>query len=58
VARLANEKTVTRRVTNASDESQTFVAAVAAPPGILVSVVPSSLSLGPGQTASFDVTFV
>ena len=58
VARLANEKTVTRRVTNASDESQTFVATVTAPPGILVSVVPSSLSLGPGQTASFDVTFV
>ncbi len=58
VARLANEKTVTRRVTNASDESQTFVAAVAAPPGIRVSVVPSNLSLGPGQTASFDVTLV
>jgi subtilisin family serine protease len=58
LARLANEQTVTRRVTNVSDESQTFVAAVAAPPGIQVAVVPSNLSLGPGQTATFDVSFV
>ncbi len=58
LARLANEKTVSRRVTNASDESQTFVAAVTAPPSIRVSVLPSSLSLGPGQTASFDITLV
>ncbi len=58
LARLANEQTVTRRVTNVGDESQTFVAAVAAPPGISVAVVPSSLSLGPGQTATFDVSFV
>lgn len=58
LARLANEQTITRRVTNVSDESQTFVATVAAPPGIGVTVVPSSLSLGPGQTASFDVTLV
>jgi hypothetical protein len=58
LARLANEQTVTRRVTNVSDESQTLVAAVSAPPGIVVTVVPSSLSLGPGQTATFDVSFV
>ena len=58
LARLANEQTVTRRVTNVSEESQTFVASVVAPPGILVTVVPSSLALGPGQTATFDVTFV
>jgi subtilisin family serine protease len=58
LARLANEQTVTRRVTNVSDESQTLVASVSAPPGIVVTVVPSSLSLGPGQTATFDVSFV
>jgi subtilisin family serine protease len=58
LARLANEQTVTRRVTNVSEESQTFVAAVSSPPGIGVSVVPTSLSLGPGQSATFDVTFV
>jgi hypothetical protein len=58
LARLANEQTIRRRVTNVSDESQTFVASVTAPPGIQVSVVPSNISLGPGQTATFDVTFV
>lgn len=58
LARLANQQTVSRRVTNVSDESQTYVAAVSAPPGIQVTVVPSNLSLGPGQTATFDVTFV
>ena len=58
LARLANDQTITRRVTNVSDESQTFIASVTAPPGIQVSVVPSNMSLGPGQTATFDVTFV
>ena len=58
VSRLANTETVSRRVTNVSDESQTFTASVTAPPGIQVSVTPSSLSVGAGQTASFDVTFV
>ena len=58
IARLANTRTVSRRVTNVSDESQTFAAAISAPPGIQVSVSPSSLSLGPGQTATYDVTFV
>ncbi|NCF24268.1 MAG: S8 family serine peptidase [Gammaproteobacteria bacterium] len=56
LARLANEQTISRRVTNVSEESQTFVASVSAPPGIRVAVVPSSLSLGPGQTATFDVS--
>jgi len=58
LARLANEQTVTRRVTSVSTESQTFVASVEAPPGIMVAITPSSLSLGPGQTATFDVTFI
>jgi subtilisin family serine protease len=58
LARLANQQTITRRVTNVSDVSQTFAASVAAPPGIQVTVVPSSLSLGPGQTATFDVSLV
>jgi hypothetical protein len=58
LARLTNTETVSRRVTNVSDESQTFVASVTAPPGIQVAVAPTSLSLGAGQTATFDVTFV
>lgn len=58
LARLANTETVSRRVTNVSDGSQSFVASVTAPPGIQVAVTPASLSLGAGQTATFDVTFV
>lgn len=57
VARLANTMTVTRRVTNVSDSSETFTADIEMPPGILAGVQPASLSLGPGQSATFDVTF-
>jgi hypothetical protein len=57
LARLANEQIVSRRVTNVSDESQTYTASVTAPPGILVAVTPSNLALGAGQTATFDVRF-
>jgi subtilisin family serine protease len=57
LARLANEQTVTRRVTNVGDDSQTFTVAVSAPPGIQVAVAPPTLSVGPGETASYDVTF-
>lgn len=58
VASLANEKTLTRRVTNVGEAAETYSASVAAPPGIQVSVAPTTLSLGPGESASFDITFV
>ncbi len=57
VARLANSQTVTRRVTNVSEDSANYSASIEAPPGITTSVTPQSLSLMPGETASFDVTF-
>lgn len=57
VARLANSQTVTRRVTNVGDEAETYVANVVAPPEMTVSVVPSNLTIAPGQSATFDVTF-
>lgn len=56
VSRLMHEETVTRRVTNVSDEAATFSAVIEPPPGIQVSVNPSTLALSPGQTASFDVS--
>jgi subtilisin family serine protease len=56
VSRLANESTVTRHVTNVSDTAESYVAEIVAPAGIGVQVVPSSLSLSPGQSASFSVT--
>ena len=57
VARLASQQTVTRRVTNVSDQSTTYVAEITPPAGVAVTVSPTTLSLGPGETATYDVTF-
>ena len=56
VSRLASSQTVTRRVTNVDDESGSYTVAVTPPPGMRIDVVPPSVSLAPGQSASFDVT--
>jgi subtilisin family serine protease len=56
VARLTSTRTVSRRVVNVSDESDTYVAQIVSPPGIDVSVNPPTLMVGPGQTATYDVT--
>jgi hypothetical protein len=53
---LANSQTVTRRVTNVSDEAGAYTIEVSPPPGMRLDVVPNSVSLAPGQSASFDVT--
>lgn len=57
IERLASERTITRRVTNVSDQSGTYVANVSAPAGIGVTVSPASITLPPGQSATFDITF-
>jgi subtilisin family serine protease len=56
VSRLANQQTVTRRVTNVSEEAESYNVNVVAPPGISVDVSPPAISLAPGESASFDVT--
>ena len=56
VANLISERTVTRRVTNVSDAPAMYIADIEPPPAVAVTVAPNSLSLGPGQSASFDVT--
>ena len=58
IARLANTRTVSRRITNVSDEAQTFVASISPPPGIQVLVAPTTLSLAAGESGTFDVTLV
>ena len=58
MSRLTNTRTITRRVTNVNDLQETYQAEVSAPVGIMVSVTPASITLGPGQSVSFDVTFV
>jgi subtilisin family serine protease len=55
--RLANERTVSRRVTNVGDETETYTAVVVPPAGIGVTVTPPSITVAPGQSATFDITF-
>lgn len=57
IARIANSQTVARRVTNVGNETETYVANVQAPPEMAVQVIPSSLTISPGQSATFDVAF-
>ncbi len=56
ISRLANQETVTRRVTNVSDESANFSVSITPPVGIGVTVDPPTLALAPGQSASFAVS--
>ncbi len=55
MSKLASTQTVTRRVTNASDEAGAYTVEITAPPGMDVSVVPNSISLAPGESTTFDV---
>ena len=56
VAFLAGSQTVTRRVTNVDDKRSTYDAAVSGLAGFTVQFSPSSMTLNPGETKSFDVT--
>ncbi len=58
ISRLASQETVTRRVTNVSDEAESYNIEISAPPGINVNVAPPTISLGPGESTNFDVTLV
>ena len=54
---LAGVQTVTRKVTNVSSAAATYTASVTGMAGITTAVSPTSLTLSPGQTKSFTVTF-
>ena len=56
MSRLANAQTVTRRVTNVGDAAGAYAVEIAPPPGMSITVVPSSISLAPGESTTFDVT--
>lgn len=56
IGQLAGRQTVTRTVTNVGTGG-TYRATVQGLPGIDVNVSPGSLTLAPGESASFDVTF-
>jgi subtilisin family serine protease len=53
---LAGVQTVTRRVTNVGDQAETYTASYTGLGGIAVAL-PVSLSIGKGETKSFNVTF-
>ena len=57
VSRLASIRTVTRRVTNVSEDSGAYTAEIVPPAGVAVEVTPSTLSVAPGASASYEVTF-
>lgn len=54
---LDGAKTVTRTVTNVGDRTATYTAATSGLQGIDVVVEPSTLTIEPGSSASFTVTF-
>jgi subtilisin family serine protease len=56
VGELAGSQTVVRTVTNVGPAG-TYNVSVEAPPGIDVTVSPSSLTLAEGESASYEVTF-
>jgi hypothetical protein len=57
IGAMPGVQTVKRRVTNVSGQSATYTAAVSGLAGLSVNVSPSSLTLNPGQTKTFNVTF-
>jgi len=54
---LAGVQTVTRKVTNVGAAAATYTASVSGLAGITVDVQPTSLTLNPGLTGTFTVTF-
>jgi subtilisin family serine protease len=61
VGELAGSQMVTRTVTNVDDAAATdatYTVSVDAPDGISVDVDPETLTLGPGEMADYDVTFM
>ena len=56
VSRLASQQKVTRQVTNVSADAESYTVTVTPPPGISVAVFPPSISVGPGESVSYEVT--
>ncbi|WP_415646692.1 S8 family peptidase [Stackebrandtia soli] len=57
IGSLAGSQTITRTVTNVSDTTDTYFLKVDAPEGVKVKVNKKSLTLKPGKSATFKVTF-
>jgi hypothetical protein len=57
VSEVPGAKTVTRTVTNVSNKTSTYRVEVEKPKGYDVKVTPRKITLAPGATATFEVTF-
>lgn len=57
IGALSGSQTVTRTVTSYADTEVTFTAEVEAPAGVTTTVEPASITLAPGASASYEVTF-
>ena len=57
VGDLAGKQTVTRTVTNTTNQASVYVAKVQAPPGFTVKVTPSMLTVLPRQVGDYKVEF-
>src|SRR5262249_14746149 len=57
IGALPGIQTVTRKVTNVGSSAATYTASSTGLSGITVAINPSSLSLNPGETKSYTVTF-
>ena len=57
IAQLAGSKTITRRVTNVGTTQATYTASTDGLAGIGATVTPAALTLAPGATAEYAVTF-
>ena len=55
---LAGAQTVTRKVTNVGNAAATYTSSVTGMSGITTTVSPTSLTLNPGETKSFTVSFL
>ena len=51
-------RTVTRRVTNVAAGTETYRASTRGLPGLSVSVAPAAMTLAPGQSRAYSITFV
>jgi len=55
-SRMTSSVTITRRVSNVSDGTESYLAEVIAPSGMAVQVSPASLNVAAGMSANFEVT--
>jgi len=56
ISDLTVQRTVQRRVTNASDGADSYTVSINSPPGMNIEVSPPTLALAPGASATFDVS--